>query len=456
MGFWTNHIIFDVEDRNVDFSGLPNDLALSIGKCKFQGNLNVEMMAIPGGFRVRYATLTGAFVDLYDYSWPGGSVGIGPASIDVGNATKTQAGHATLTAAPHLDAGRIFYTRVALNNAGYDFFEKFQAALTHSYKIMFISYLSRYSTIYIILLGTSLGQQLGSQIDLDRIAAGMKFPRSELIITNYTTQEKFIYTKKTPSEENRDLLPPVDPAHIYQSFWISSNTPNTFLPIVVTISKPDAYFTQKVRKMVDGLNEYAAQHSDYAYGDFAIPEASHAPMFWEEIRIPAYMKKVIEPSDTWTRNDEYPKYHPANVSIVRDAIGAVDVRIAKYVCLHEPHKLIKLPGGEEYFAAFNDDPADDPKESPLLSIFKGLNQIVLSSPVMGSYRKMSVPSIATQVLPVDETGKATAGPPAPPQAPVKTIQPVDTATSPNTPKVLVLILLALVVLAAMFLKFPKK
>jgi hypothetical protein len=46
-------------------------------------------------------------------------------TIDVGNATKTQAGYATLTAAPHPEAGRIFYTRAATFNSGYDFFGEF-------------------------------------------------------------------------------------------------------------------------------------------------------------------------------------------------------------------------------------------------------------------------------------------------------------------------------------------
>ena len=82
------------------------------------------MITVPGGFSVRYVTLNGSFFDLYDFTWPGGSISVGPLSVDVGNATKTQAGHATLTVAPHLDAGKIFYTRIGLNRS-YDFFGRF-------------------------------------------------------------------------------------------------------------------------------------------------------------------------------------------------------------------------------------------------------------------------------------------------------------------------------------------
>ena len=127
-GFWITHILVDVEDENVDFKkdGSRSDMAVSLGKCRFRGNLEVEMTAAPSGFQVRYVKLSGVFIDLYDFSWPGGNIEVvGIPIIDVGNATKTQAGHATLTAAPHLDGGRIFYTRVATFNVGKDFFGKF-------------------------------------------------------------------------------------------------------------------------------------------------------------------------------------------------------------------------------------------------------------------------------------------------------------------------------------------
>jgi hypothetical protein len=127
-GFWITHILVDVEDENVDFKkdGSRSDMAVSLGKCRFRGNLEVEMTAAPSGFQVRYVKLSGVFIDLYDFSWPGGNIEVvGIPIIDVGNATKTQAGHATLTAAPYLDGGRIFYTRVATFNVGKDFFGKF-------------------------------------------------------------------------------------------------------------------------------------------------------------------------------------------------------------------------------------------------------------------------------------------------------------------------------------------
>jgi hypothetical protein len=126
-GFWITHILFDVEDENVDFKedGTVNDLALSFGKCRFRGNLEVEMNGATDSFAVRYIKLSGTFTDLYDFSWPGGAVKLAGVTIDVGNATKTQAGHATLTSVIHPDAGRVFYTRVQTLNVTKDFFGKF-------------------------------------------------------------------------------------------------------------------------------------------------------------------------------------------------------------------------------------------------------------------------------------------------------------------------------------------
>ena len=102
--------------------------------------------------------------------------------------------------------------------------------------------------VYLMLPTTSLAQDPTNVIDLNRVANLLKFPRSELVIIDYLDQERFIYTKKNISEENSGRMPPVDPASIYQSYWITSKTPNALLPIIVTLSKPDAYLTPKVKK----------------------------------------------------------------------------------------------------------------------------------------------------------------------------------------------------------------
>ena len=323
--------------------------------------------------------------------------------------------------------------------------------------------------VYLMLPGTSLAQDPTNVIDLDRVADLLKFPKSELVITDYLDQEKFIYTKKTPSEQDSGRLPPVDPASIYQSYWISSKTPNAFLPIIVTLSKPDAYLTTKVRKTIDLLKEYAStQRYNGAYssfGDFGLPEASQASIFHEEIRVPAHSRQIIEPGDTWTRLDEDPKLHPATVSIVRDASSEVDIRIAQYTCLYYPDTLVKVPGGEEYFAAFGDEPEDDPKEpskkppreTPIFSIFKGLNQIVLTSPIMNPYRKTPVPPVpAPESSKEEEAGKPADRPAAAQAAPARPLRPANETDSSSNPKILALVLLALGVLAAILIKFRRK
>ena len=323
--------------------------------------------------------------------------------------------------------------------------------------------------VHLLLFGISWGQAPSSVIDLDRIADLLKFPRTELVITDYLDQEKFIYTKKTPSEQDSGRLPPVDPTSIYQAYWIASKTPNAFLPIIVTLSKPDAYLTPKVKKAIELLNTYAAtQRSKGLYspfGDFELSEASQASIFHEEIRVPAHSKQIIEPGDTWTRLDEYPKFHPATVSIVRDALSEVDVRIALYNGLYYPDELVKVPGGEGYFAAFGDEPEDDPKEpskkppreTPISSIFKGLNQIVLTSPIMNPYRKTPVPPVpAPESSKEEEAGKPAESPPAVQAAPAPPLRPANETSSPSNPKILALVLLALGLLAAILIKFRRK
>lgn len=310
---------------------------------------------------------------------------------------------------------------------------------------------------YLLLSGTLFGQAPSSVIDLERIADLLKFPRYELVITDYTSQEKFIYTKKDPVEEGRGTMPPIDPASILQSYWISSKTPNAFLPIIITLSKPDAYLTKRTKEMIAGWKRYAAEQNDYTYENFGVQEASHASLFWEEVRVPAYDKIVIEPGDTWTRQDEYPKYHSANVSIVRDALSEVDVRIVQYDRLYHSDKLVKLAGSEEYFAAFNEDLEDNPKPHPVPIAFNGLNHIVLTSPIMNPYRKTPVPPIRPPEPPEEQADKSAVNPPASPTpAPAPPTQPAKMVSSPRTPIIFALALLVLAVLAIIVFRSKKK
>jgi hypothetical protein len=147
-------------------------------------------------------------------------------------------------------------------------------------------------------------------------------------------------------------------------------------------------------------------------------------LFLEEIRVPAYLKVIIEPGDTWTRQSEYPTFHPAYVSTVRDAASEVDVRITKYLHLFHPDKLVKIPGAEEYFAAFNEDTKDNPEETPLFRIFKGLNEIVLTSPIMDPYRQMLAPPTKVPELPEEGVIKsAKASESVPQQQPAEVTEP---------------------------------
>ncbi len=314
--------------------------------------------------------------------------------------------------------------------------------------------------IFCFLSATLVAQNPTSVIDLKRIADVLKFPRSELVITDYLDQEKFVYAKKTSSEEQHGRMPPVDPEAIFQSYQITSKTPNALLPIIVTLSKPNAYLTPEVKKIIEDYNAYAvtqrAQGGDFPYGYFELPGASHASIYAKTIRVPAHSKQIIEPGDTWTRLDEYPKFHPAVVSIVRDASSEVDVRIAQYLELYYPDRLVKVPGGEEYFAAFNDDSEDNPKESPISSIFKGLNQIVLTSPIMNSYRKTPVPAVSELEPPDSEEGRKSENLSLPQRISKATPQPTNAPDLLDTPKILALALLVLLLLASVLIKSRKK
>ncbi len=118
VGSWTYHVILNLEDKQVDFDeDAKTDMAYGIGKCNFKGSLEVETTLIPGGLEVRFAKINGEFDDLYDFSWPGKVLKAFGFTVNSGEATKTQAGNATLPGPPHPEAGKIFYTKVTTLNA---------------------------------------------------------------------------------------------------------------------------------------------------------------------------------------------------------------------------------------------------------------------------------------------------------------------------------------------------
>jgi hypothetical protein len=112
---YTSYTISNVVDDSINFKDDDADIKYSIGKCKFSGELILSMRTVPGGFEVGQMRCNGSFSDLYDFGWPGAKITIPYVSIlnvDIGDAIKTQAGHATLATAPNSEAGRVFLVRV--------------------------------------------------------------------------------------------------------------------------------------------------------------------------------------------------------------------------------------------------------------------------------------------------------------------------------------------------------
>ena len=101
-----------IVDKEVAFGDTDkgSDTHYLLGKCRFEGSLEVSVRAIPGGHEVAQINCSGSLSDLYDYSWP--RLKIAKGAIDTQNATIAKAGHATLGSVTIPDAGRIFLTRV--------------------------------------------------------------------------------------------------------------------------------------------------------------------------------------------------------------------------------------------------------------------------------------------------------------------------------------------------------
>jgi hypothetical protein len=112
---WQTSAALPYADDKIAFGNSDNleDVHLALGKCKAAGTLMVKYRSSPGGkIEVSEINCTGVIDDLYDFAY--GTKLEFPIlgfQIDLAkDATRTQAGNATLAAAPWPNAGRIFFT----------------------------------------------------------------------------------------------------------------------------------------------------------------------------------------------------------------------------------------------------------------------------------------------------------------------------------------------------------
>lgn len=109
-------------DSDLDFSKDDDDVRYTLGKASFVGTLEVSCRKIsPTQVEVAQVNCYGSIPDLYDWAYGADDIAFGIVTLaSPKQAARTQAGHATLSAAPHPDAGRIFFVEVQLGTGWID------------------------------------------------------------------------------------------------------------------------------------------------------------------------------------------------------------------------------------------------------------------------------------------------------------------------------------------------
>jgi hypothetical protein len=241
-------------------------------------------------------------------------------------------------------------------------------------------------------------------INLKEIAKSFNFPVEKLVLEDYTDVEKLLYSTKMPFEQQA----PFPPENIYVVYKITSSIPNSFHPIIITVVKEDSYLTENVKNnmsLIDKLPEKNLQQGGrLPFGNFKISEKFNGYLYHEEMRVPAKLTPI--PGQSPVIVNDTPMTQPSTLSFISFPNSKIDVRIAKYDNFSLPHNLVKIPGGERYYAMFNDaEVIDDPNELPkeameqtVISLFRNLNLTVINSQLLVPYLNATDSNVKPQLV----------------------------------------------------------
>ncbi len=297
--------------------------------------------------------------------------------------------------------------------------------------------------IGLFIVGLFLGSSLAradALTDIRRsVAQAMRFPEDQLTIENYLEVEKMIYNTPNAVEFDKpNFKPLINTDHLYEAYLIKGTNILSFHPVIVTVVKRDTYNYPSLVKLTEAYNSLPdlpfEQKGRLPLGRFDLDGAVKANLILEEIRRPRTPQTVIRTDDQvdyhpvpdikLPTTNNYPQNILAAVSIVHVADSDIDLRLAKYAGFYTPDDLIEVTGGEWYYAMFNqnsdDDPKDIPKHVAWQNLFRTLNQNIMATPTIAKYinRATEEEPPASSEPPVVPIPEAAPAPQADPPKPV--------------------------------------
>ena len=234
------------------------------------------------------------------------------------------------------------------------------------------------NVLSVIILVAVAGHARGAFPDVEEIGRILGYPGAELVITDVTAQERRIYSLQSASEEEKGIAPPIGPEQIRSAYRITGRTPESFLPILITIADEGTFLGSEVREILDQLAavsraDLIKQNAGHL-GPFELNDGSEGGLIFGKLRMPSPFEET-----------EAPRHAMATITEVSHPRNGIDIRVAMQFALDQEGNvdLVEMPGGERYYAYFRD--LRGPFETPSpgtpafdwLAAFKGLNRVAL-------------------------------------------------------------------------------
>ena len=187
-------------------------------------------------------------------------------------------------------------------------------------------------------------------LDAEEIGLIFGYPGDQLVVEDYSEQEREIHHRLASADEPDGAAPGLDPASIVAAFRVMGQVPNSFYPMHVLVTKKGALPKAPGREFADRLMALPAlpltEGGRGPFGELALGGEVVGVLFPGKLRVPAENPLMTEPGEDM-----------AVMAEVRWPGSDFDVRIALLSAFPKGAGLVEVAGGEAYFQEFSPPPS---------------------------------------------------------------------------------------------------
>lgn len=206
-----------------------------------------------------------------------------------------------------------------------------------------------------LLLSNLVGLALGDMPSLSEISKIVGYPADMLEVNDVTSSERKIYSLQTTVERQRGTVAPINPDSILFAYRITSKIPDSFYPILVTITSagtlisPEGGFVEpRIELFIKGMSKIPEGPLDEGgrghFGLLDVPGFGHGGIAFGRVRTPSRIMAM-----------ESPGYSMGTIGFFTVPEVKLDIRVAIMSVLDNRVQILApMKNAELYFSYFRE------------------------------------------------------------------------------------------------------